>query len=255
MIPKIIHQIFIPIHYDRMPDKWKEASDKWKVYHPDFEYKLWGYDDCLQLLKQYYPWFLDTWFHYKYKIQQIDAVRYFILYHYGGFYIDMDYKPNRRIDSYLLESHTCVVTQHDFFINNLSNGFIGCIKQHPFMEHSIRHLIDYKNKSIYTGKHNHVINSTGPNFLTSMFHQYSRNDIFVLSHFMSNSGCDICNHSICKPGYMFDTSNGKSWYGNDSKLYEHFRCNYKLYLVFLLLLIFICILSFYNHKKFQLYLK
>jgi mannosyltransferase OCH1-like enzyme len=37
-----------------------------------------------------YPWFLPTYDNYKFPIQRIDVLRYFLLRRYGGLYIDMD---------------------------------------------------------------------------------------------------------------------------------------------------------------------
>lgn len=37
-----------------------------------------------------YPWFLETFDTYRFPIQRADAIRYFILAHYGGVYIDLD---------------------------------------------------------------------------------------------------------------------------------------------------------------------
>lgn len=37
-----------------------------------------------------YPWFLETFDNYPHNIQRADAIRYFVLAHYGGTYIDLD---------------------------------------------------------------------------------------------------------------------------------------------------------------------
>ena len=37
-----------------------------------------------------YPWFLETWDNYPFNIERADAIRYFVLAHYGGVYIDLD---------------------------------------------------------------------------------------------------------------------------------------------------------------------
>jgi mannosyltransferase OCH1-like enzyme len=37
-----------------------------------------------------YPWFLSTYDGYAFPIQRVDTVRYFILRHYGGIYLDLD---------------------------------------------------------------------------------------------------------------------------------------------------------------------
>jgi len=40
-----------------------------------------------QLIATKFPWFLDTYKSYPYGIQRADALRYFVLYEYGGVYI------------------------------------------------------------------------------------------------------------------------------------------------------------------------
>lgn len=37
-----------------------------------------------------YEWFLETWDAYPFNIERADAIRYFVLHHYGGIYIDLD---------------------------------------------------------------------------------------------------------------------------------------------------------------------
>ena len=37
-----------------------------------------------------YNWFLETYDAYPYPIQRADALRYFVVYHYGGIYADLD---------------------------------------------------------------------------------------------------------------------------------------------------------------------
>src|SRR5437868_4915078 len=55
-----------------------------------FNYFLWTDDRSIRFLALYYPWFLPTYNNYKYDIQRADAIRYFVLYHYGGIYLDTD---------------------------------------------------------------------------------------------------------------------------------------------------------------------
>ena len=59
-------------------------------HNPEYHYILWKDIDIHEFMKSYYPAFYQMFLSYKYKIQQIDAFRYFILYHYGGIYIDLD---------------------------------------------------------------------------------------------------------------------------------------------------------------------
>jgi hypothetical protein len=43
-----------------------------------------------EFIETYYPWFLSTYDGYRYPVQRVDTVRYFILRHYGGIYLDLD---------------------------------------------------------------------------------------------------------------------------------------------------------------------
>lgn len=51
---------------------------------------LWTDDSIRSFLQKHYPQFLPTFDEYRFTIQRVDAARYFILYHYGGVYMDMD---------------------------------------------------------------------------------------------------------------------------------------------------------------------
>jgi mannosyltransferase OCH1-like enzyme len=96
-IPKIIHQIFYPFYFNEIPPEWLKNIEIWRNTHPDYQYILWDYNNSKDFLKNNYPWFLDTWEKYHWNIQKCDSIRYFILYHYGGIYCDLDNIPNRNI--------------------------------------------------------------------------------------------------------------------------------------------------------------
>jgi len=89
MIPKIIHQTW---KNNTIPTKWKEYHQTWKNKFPEPEYKhiLWTDEDNRKFIKDNYEWFLKTYDNYPKNIQRADAIRYFILYHYGGIYADLD---------------------------------------------------------------------------------------------------------------------------------------------------------------------
>ena len=89
MIPKIIHQTW---KNETIPDNWKSYHDSWKKHFPEPEYKhiLWTDNDNRNFIAEHYNWFLETFDNYPKNIQRADAIRYFILYHYGGIYADLD---------------------------------------------------------------------------------------------------------------------------------------------------------------------
>lgn len=86
-IPKIIHQTWVN---ETIPTKWLDAQRSCQELHSDYEYKLWTNEKSREFIETEYPWFLETYDNYPYPIMRADSIRYFILSHYGGIYIDLD---------------------------------------------------------------------------------------------------------------------------------------------------------------------
>ena len=59
---------------------------------------LWTDADSRKFLVEHYPWFVPIFDAYPYPIQRADAIRYFILHHFGGIYMDLDVGCLRRFD-------------------------------------------------------------------------------------------------------------------------------------------------------------
>lgn len=110
LIPKIIHQTYVD---ETIPEHWREAQRSCIDLHEDYEYKvsgtlagprnvaemvktlmctvqLWTDAKSRELIATEYPWFLNTFDNYTQPIQRADAIRYFVLAHFGGIYIDLD---------------------------------------------------------------------------------------------------------------------------------------------------------------------
>lgn len=51
---------------------------------------MWTDAKSRELIATEYPWFLNTFDNYSQPIQRADAIRYFVLAHFGGVYIDLD---------------------------------------------------------------------------------------------------------------------------------------------------------------------
>lgn len=52
--------------------------------------QLWTDASSREFIATEYPWFLEAFDGYKFPIQRADAIRYFVLAHFGGTYIDLD---------------------------------------------------------------------------------------------------------------------------------------------------------------------
>ncbi|KAI5460629.1 nucleotide-diphospho-sugar transferase [Mariannaea sp. PMI_226] len=102
-IPRILHQTTAT---DEIPEIWVESQKSCLDAYSDFEYKLWTDELARSFISDNYPWFLQTWDAYPKAIQRADSIRYFILYHYGGIYLDMDTWCNKTFPLYQVESNS-----------------------------------------------------------------------------------------------------------------------------------------------------
>jgi len=160
-IPKIVHQTWKTddIPYSIYNKRWVES---WKKLNPEWEYKLWTDKKNREFIKENYPWFLKIYDSYPENIQRADAVRYFILYHFGGLYVDLDFECLKNIDP-LLENKTLVFgrvypTKETF--NEIPNAFMASTKKNKFWVRIFIELIKHKDCA-------EVEYSTGPVMLTN----------------------------------------------------------------------------------------
>jgi len=82
---KIIHQV---AESKILSPPWDSLQETWIEKNPTWDYMIWTDDTMRQLIKDDFPWFLGNYDSYTYPIQRADAIRYFILWKYGGVYVD-----------------------------------------------------------------------------------------------------------------------------------------------------------------------
>jgi mannosyltransferase OCH1-like enzyme len=106
-IPPIIHFIWFRNLYETkaeitsIPSQGSEAPEHCRRWNPDYTINIWNASAARDLLENHYAWFLPTYDAYRYPIQRVDAIKYFLLWHYGGIYMDMDIACRRSMDPLL----------------------------------------------------------------------------------------------------------------------------------------------------------
>ena len=88
-IPKIIHQT-APADTKKWPQVWHKCQQTWKKHFPTYQYIMWTDEDLNNLIQTQFPEFWGIFKGYDKNIKRFDVARYFILYKYGGIYLDMD---------------------------------------------------------------------------------------------------------------------------------------------------------------------
>lgn len=228
MIPKIIHQTW---KTETIPERWKDAVDSCKKIHKGYRYILWTHQTMRKFVQKFYPDFYPTYRDYPHDIQRCDAFRYLVLYKYGGIYLDMDLVCKKKVDDLL--HYDLVLSKSHNVKNSYNNGLIMVIPKHPFIQFCIEALPNHINDYSYFGKHWHIMNSTGPFFLTGMIHKYSKiPNIYVLKESEYSGDCNMCNLEEgtygleqCKGGEYFHPISGGSWFEWESYVYIFSFCH------------------------------
>ncbi|KAH8691630.1 glycosyltransferase sugar-binding region DXD motif-containing protein-domain-containing protein [Talaromyces proteolyticus] len=132
VIPQRIHQIYHDWSGNGMPHsaQWGRLRASCIDRHPGWIYKLWSASESREFLLREYPWFLPVYDSYRYPVQRVDAMKYFVLRHYGGIYIDLD---NGCLESLEPLRYYPVFTT-DNNQGPLLNNILGSMPQHPYYQ-------------------------------------------------------------------------------------------------------------------------
>ncbi|MFJ3310980.1 glycosyltransferase [Streptomyces sp. NPDC086549] len=166
-IPSLIHQTWKDTD---LPLEWQKWADSWRLHHPDWGYRLWTDADNRTFLQEHYPWFLPVYDGYPEVIMRADAIRYFLLDHFGGLYVDLDFECLHSVSGILEgrelvlgcepDVHTrLLLARQRGFGRIVGNAFIASRPGHPFWAHVHRQLVS-------AHKLPSTLDATGPFFLT-----------------------------------------------------------------------------------------
>ncbi|KAH7386685.1 nucleotide-diphospho-sugar transferase [Phaeosphaeria sp. MPI-PUGE-AT-0046c] len=205
LIPKIIHQTY---KNESIPAHWQGPQQSCLDLHPDYEYKLWTDKKSREFIAAEYPWFLETFDGYPYPIQRADAIRYFVLHHFGGIYIDLDDGCNRSLDPLL--AYPAWVRRT--LPTGISNDAMGSVPRHPFFLKAIDSLTDYNRR--WPLPYITVMASTGPLYLSIIWRHYNNASPEGANRVRILFPDEYNNH----PWSFFTHHVGSSWHRTDVKV-------------------------------------
>ena len=171
IIPHIIHQTskdeLIKLTY-------KDYIKSFINHNPDWKYYFWTDDSARKLIQEKHPDLLPVWDSYADPVNKADALRYVVLYEFGGVYADLDFECLRPL-SRITKKYACIVSPEPFEMSVLtydrhyfmSNAIMMCRPKHPFYKLMIKNLFTYQALR-------EKIDVAGPTFVTSNFLQYNQ---------------------------------------------------------------------------------
>jgi mannosyltransferase OCH1-like enzyme len=211
-IPKIIIQTW---KSNSVPQRYMQLMNSLKKCNPDYEHLFFTDNDIEKFLREYYPEYYVTYLKLPIKIQRIDFFRYIAVYHFGGFYMDLDMQCLNSFDDLL--KYKCVFPIDEFISKDMcglnrysefcDNGYYFLLGQyafaaapkHPF----IKELIDgiHKNINNYikyanSESEDYVYKTTGPDFVTLAYiNSYKKKDIFIVNNGKRQYFGDYAKHN------------------------------------------------------------
>lgn len=188
-----------------IPPQYADDVESVKTHNSTYEYIFFTDEDIEIFLETHYPEYYVTYKKLPKQIQKIDFFRYVAIYHYGGFYLDLDvrvFKPfDELLHHYAIFPIDLHITPYLYKLENnerfkklyekgqkimVGQYAFAATPQHPF----IKELIDaiHNNIDIYIQKYKedkslqYVYETTGPDFVTNKYLDMKPNDVHILYH-------------------------------------------------------------------------
>jgi hypothetical protein len=176
-IPKILHIIWLGDQVQ--PDYFYFNTNKWKELMPDWDIKIW-YNDCLtgDNIELSYLELINK---AKKGAQKADLLRYYMVYKYGGFYVDSDITPFKSLDNIPTYHYSDVLCHDRPWVSwpYVINAFFGSKQKSELMKYTIDQMynVDFNVENIHL--------TSGPGALgRSYFHLRDTNSIIMLPYFL-----------------------------------------------------------------------
>ncbi|GLA00652.1 hypothetical protein AnigIFM60653_009402 [Aspergillus niger] len=132
-IPPIIHRIWRGGLTKPIPEEYINASSSCHSQNPTYEQYIWTDTTAHQFIETYFPWFAPTYNDHLLPMQRVDALRYFLLWHYGGLYLDPEIGCQWPLDSLLSEEQEDQVLLPQHWPYGVGNEFVASKLNHPFV--------------------------------------------------------------------------------------------------------------------------
>lgn len=234
-VPDYLHQIYYPIKSPDLSKRNRNKLQTWKDFHPGFKHVLWNETAVIELIKKDYPKLLPLYRSYGHWVQRIDVAKYVILYHYGGWYIDLDISCRGSLYSLameMIETNKSVVLHSEDTIGP-GTDFIGVSPRHPFIKFVLDGL--HSSNKWFLLQHTTIMFSTGPSFLWGRYLNYPCSDELLILSLKSFAQYARLSHDC-------------SWWGNDTR-FIYYALSHKLYMLTLLLTFLFISIVFCKRKR------
>lgn len=234
-IPKIIHQIWYQ-GQEYVPENYRKYAASWKHYNREYEYLLWDREEIEQLISNVYPQYLRFYMDLPTMIQKIDFAKYFIMYEYGGVYVDMDCECLKPINSLFLKSKKKLFVVSldvdifekiaaNYYDTLFNNGWFASSKKNAVWKKVIAHITKQQlERQWYETNIGYIFRTTGPKAFSQIVNNFTEKkvldneliDPIKWTDYISPERIDysMYSESYSIHHYGSKSINGNSWQSN-----------------------------------------
>jgi inositol phosphorylceramide mannosyltransferase catalytic subunit len=170
----------------------KTAVVNAKLLNPDFEYLFFDDKQVDEFINEQFPEYLKAFNTFRFPIQRYDFFRYLAVFHFGGFYFDLDVFLAYSLTDLL--DFGCVFPFEELTVNNflrqeygmdweIGNYAFGAFAGHPFLKSVIDNCVRSQNDAEWVNKMMepipricredfYVFNTTGPGLVSRTLAEY-----------------------------------------------------------------------------------
>ncbi|AST58537.1 glycosyl transferase [Thermoanaerobacterium thermosaccharolyticum] len=212
-IPKIIHYCWFG--KNKIPKLNLKCIESWKKLLPDYELKLWNEDNFDITINQ----FVKEAYGMKKWAFVTDYVRLYVLYNYGGIYMDTDVEVLKRLDPFLIHSAFSGFENDEY----IPTGIMGAEKGNKWIGYLLDYYKDKKfilEKELNTAPNTQIITELSRKFglKTNNKYQILHYDVHIYpKDYFCPLSFNSVDRNITKNSYTIHHFSG-SWLDNKSKL-------------------------------------
>lgn len=203
-LPEKIHTIYGMWEDTVIPEEWERNIESWKARNKGFQIRVWNPDQCEELVRAEFTHLTDlyTTLH---PVMKLNLLRWLILYHEGGYFLDCDVflkegtnfqtlwksmgQPRMMLAvESMISEHECEsinrfeIRKHDPCTPGprISTFFVASCTHHPFIHFIIDHIRDHQRL-----EHSYdyeIVYASGTDAITSLYRKYGKDfeDMHVL---------------------------------------------------------------------------
>jgi mannosyltransferase OCH1-like enzyme len=190
IIPKIIHQIWSE-KYNPLPQFFQVLAETWKTKHEDWQYIHWNEQAINDFMHREFPELISMYETFPFDIQRWDAVRFLIMYRYGGMYADFDYECLENMEPLLADKNCCIALEPETHCKMygiarvLNAALFACTPRHKYLKKVINRVFSIKTTDFdRSNRAMCILNTTGPLMLSEVYESMSeaeKEDVYLIS--------------------------------------------------------------------------